>query len=152
MSWIFHIDPQVNCIFVKYYGAFELEQIKSAADEVSIHPNYRSGMNFLRDNREQRISEDVSFKSLSNAAHQVMDEFDQERGTCKTAIVAGDAQSYAKIHQYVLAGRLSKSPVERKAFRDIEMAKEWLGIPKGYEICYPTPGETTNNALKGHNP
>ena len=141
MPWNIHIDPDVNCVFVKYYGDFALEQIKAAADDVSNHPGYRIGMDFLRDSREQRISKDLSFKSLSNAAHRVMDKFDQERGKCKTAIVAGDAQSYAKVHQYVVAGRLDNSPVERKAFRDIEKAKEWLGLPEGYDITYPAASD-----------
>jgi hypothetical protein len=53
------------------------------------------------------------------------------------ALVAGNGQSYAVIHQYVVSYRLEKSPLERKAFRDIEKALSWLDITDAYEIKYP---------------
>jgi len=138
MSWNVYINPEVNCVFVKYYGDFELEQIRGAAEDVSNHPDYREGMNFLRDCREQKISKDISFKALSTEAHRVTDEYDPKRGKCRTAFVVSNAESYSKVHQYVVSGRLSHTQVERRAFRDIEKAKEWLGLPENYEINYPS--------------
>ncbi len=137
MPWHIHIDPELNCVFVKYYGDFEIDQIRGAAEDVSNHPDYREGMNFLRDCREQKISKDISFHTLADEAHSVFDKYDPERGHCRTAIVAGDAESYSKIHQYVVSGRLSHTGVERMAFRDIAKAKEWLGLPKDYKVEFP---------------
>ena len=138
MAWKIHIDPDVYCSFIKFYGAFEFEQIIGAAGDMFSHPDYRAGMNILRDSREQHLLADVSFKSLSVEAKKMMELFDDKLGPSKLAIVVGNAQSYAKIHQYIVAGRLSKSPIERKAFRDIEKAKKWLGLPVGYEIKEPS--------------
>ena len=141
MPWAIHIDPAVNCAFVKFYGDFELEQMVRAAGDVFNHPDFRDGMNILRDARKQRISQDVSFKSLAKEARQLMDKFHHTHGNCKSAVVAGDVQSYAKFHQYIVAGRLADTPIERKVFRDMEKAKEWLGLPQGYEIRNPAPDE-----------
>ena len=143
MPWTIHIDPDVNCAFCKFYGAFDIGQLGNAAGEIYNHPDYRAGMNTLRDTRDQIIPSNTSFKSLSNEAKKIMHEFDAKLDNCRLAIVAGDGQSYSKIHQYILGGRLSKSPVERKAFRDIDKVKVWLGLPEDYEINYPAPEETT---------
>ena len=143
MHWTIHIDPNVNCAFVKYYGAFDISQLKNSAEEMFSHPDYRVGMNALRDASNQTIPSDVSFKSLSNEARGTMNEFDHKLAKCKWAIVVGNVQSYAKVHQALVAGRIGDNPVHRKAFRDIEKAKEWLGIPEGYEIKYLATGETT---------
>ena len=139
MPWTIYIDPDVNCAFAKYYGAFDIGEIRSSSEEIYNHPDHRVGMNSLRDVRDQIIPSDVSFRSLSNEAKNIMNEFDSKLVNCRMAIVASEVQSYAKIHQYIVAGRLSKSPIERKGFRDMERAKEWLGLPDSYQIKYPDP-------------
>ncbi len=143
MAWITIIDPNVNCVFTRFYDAFEVNQIMGAAVDMFNHPEYQPGMNFMRDFREQKIPTDITYKAITSESVRMMDKFDDKHLPCKSALVAGDVQSYSKIHQYIVTGRLSKSPVERKAFRDIEKAKEWLGLPQGYVIKYPEPGETT---------
>ena len=137
MPWTTLIDPDVNCVFNKFYGAFEIGQIMGAAEEVFDHPGYRVGMNFLRDSREQQIPAEVSYKSLAIEGKQLMDKYFHEHGACKSALVVGDVQSYAKIHQYIVSGWLSKNYMQRKAFRDIEKALRWLDIPESYQIEYP---------------
>ena len=141
MTWTTHIDTDANCVFTKFFGAFDIGQMRYAADEMFNDPHYRSGMHNLRDIRDQVIPSDISFKSLSDEAKKIMDAFDSRLAKCRLAVVAGDVQSYAKVHQFIVAGRLSDSPVERKPFRDIEKALRWLDIPEGYEINYPTPDE-----------
>ena len=100
-------------------------------------------MNTLRDAREQPIPADVSFKSLAVEARVIMSKVDPNLTNIKMAIVASDRQSYAKLHQYIVAGRLGRSPVERKAFRDIDKALRWLDISEDYEIKYPGSAEST---------
>ena len=70
MPWTTHIDPDVNCVFNKFHGAFEIEQIMGAAEDAFNHPGFRVGMNFLRDSREQQIPADVSYKSLADEANE----------------------------------------------------------------------------------
>ena len=137
MPYTIHIDPDVNCAFVKFYGVFTPDQIMSESEDTFNHPGYSVGMNILRDYREQQMSEDVTYKSIATEGKRVMHKFGRQLGRCKAALVAGDVQSYARFHQVIVAGRLADIPVERKAFRDIEKAMRWLDIPEGYEINYP---------------
>ena len=141
MPWTIHIDRDVNCAFFKFYGAFDIRELRHSSEAMLNHPDYRVGMNTLRDAREQPIPTDVSFKSLATEARGIMSKVDPRLVNIRMAIVAADVQSYAKLHQYIVAGRLGDSPVERKAFRDIGKAKEWLGVPRGYEIKYSATGE-----------
>ena len=130
-TWTTHIDVDVNCVFNKSFGPFEIEQIKNAADEMFSHPDYRVGMNILRDLKDQIIPPEITFKALSSAAKKMMADNDNKFGNCKMAIVAGDVQTYSKVHQYIKTGRFGDTPIERKAFRDIEKALRWLDIPEG---------------------
>jgi hypothetical protein len=66
-----------------------------------------------------------------------MEVYDEKIGECKWAAVVGDGRSYAKIHQSIVSRRLDGYPVERRVFRDIDKAREWLEIPAGYVISYP---------------
>jgi len=143
MHWTIHIDPEVNCAFGKYYGALDLGQLKNAAEEMYYHPDYRENMNSLRDARNVTVPSDVSFGMLFHGSNNLVNEFDDKLGKCMWAIVVGDAQRYDKINQYIESGRLHDTLVERMAFRDMEKALRWLGIPEGYEIDFPEPDKTT---------
>ena len=143
MPWIIHIDPDVNCAFIKYDDPFEVGQLGRAAEEVFNHSDYRAGMNILRDARDRPFPSDLLFKSLSNAVKSIDKKFAHKLSQCRWATVVGDVQSYAKVHQALVAGRIGGKPVERKVFRDIEKAMDWLGLPEGYEIKYPDQGEAS---------
>ena len=137
MAWTIHIDPDVNCAFIKHYGAFDIDDPLNATKSLLIHPDFQGGTNSLHDNRNIHIPSDVTFNALSDTYKRITQEYEAKVSECKAAIVVGDAQSYAKVHQFIVSGRLDRNPVERKAFRDIEKAKEWLGLPEGYEIKNP---------------
>ncbi len=143
MAWTLHIDPAVNCSFIKHYGPFDLSALDESTEARLNHPDFKVGMNFLHDFLDQRIPPDLAFKTLSEESNRLVKKYGYKVGPCKGALVVGDGQSYAKIHQFVLTNRFEKNPIERKAFRDIEKAKEWLDIPEGYEINYPGSEETT---------
>ena len=55
-------------------------------------------------------------------------------GKCRWATIVANAQSYAKVHQFIVTGRLGSHQVEQKPFRNIEKARKWLGIPADYKI------------------
>jgi hypothetical protein len=137
MAWKISVDADVNCVFIKHYGAFELADVLGTAEDIFGHPDYRAGMSILRDRSEQGITADIHYKSLAGKINDTMGMLGPRIGRCKTAIVVGDAQNYAKVHQFTVAGRLGEYPSQRKPFRDIENALRWLGLPEGYEITYP---------------
>ncbi|MAF49170.1 MAG: hypothetical protein QF393_13610 [Rhodospirillales bacterium] len=137
MNWTLHIDPEVNCAFFKFFGTFRFGAMVEAMTEMLNHPDYRGGMNILRDISDQPFPSDLTYKAITEENRRVTAEIDLKIGECRFAIVVGDARSYAVVHQYIVTGRLRKNPVERKPFRDMEAAKEWLGLPADYEIKYP---------------
>jgi len=94
-------------------------------------------MNVLRDIRKQTISEDWSYHSMSKEAQTQMERHDTILGKCKWAVLVPDANFYAKVHQFITTGRLGNHLVERKPFRELDAALEWLGVPTDYEIKYP---------------
>ena len=141
MPFDFHIDPEVNCVFFRTTGPHSVDEVALVFDEILAHPDFRKGMNVLRDMRTQQVPPDTTFKTISDRAKQTHIYIDLDLGGCKLAIVVGDAVSYAKVHQFIVTGRLSQSPVERKPYRNLEDAKHWLGISEDYDIKYPM--ETT---------
>ena len=143
MEYTIHIDPVVNCAFIKFYGDFEFSDGNEALNDIIKHSEYLAGMNVLRDFRDQRIPSDLTFSDLAKRSRHVINEYHSKIGKYRAATVVGDAQSFAKVHQFIAAGRLGKSEVERKAFRDIGKAMEWLDLPEGYEIKYTEPDEST---------
>ena len=143
MSWTVHIDPDANCTFFKRQGVFDDGEARIAIQYMLDHPNHRSNMNMLHDFSDVKFPSDISYDCLSDSFKRNTQQYGDKVVNCKSAIVVGDAQSYMKIHQYLVSGRLDHSSVERKAFRDIKKAFEWLGIPENYEINYPEPDETT---------
>ena len=140
MHWTIYIDPEVNCAFGKYFGDLDFSRLKDAATDMYNHPDYRQGMNSLRDAREVTVPTDISFGSLFHGSRGLVNEFDDKLGACKWAIVVDDPENYAKLNQYLESGRLDHTPVDRKAFQDIDKAKAWLGLAEGYEIKFPVPG------------
>jgi hypothetical protein len=64
MPWTIPIDPDANCAFGKYYGAFDFGQLRKSAEEIYNHPHYQIAMNTLRDLRDQNLPSDLSFRSL----------------------------------------------------------------------------------------
>lgn len=113
-----------------------------AAEARRNHPDYRSGMNILHDVRDIHFPPDLLFSDMSKSAKDIMKKYDPERGECREALVVDDGYGYAKVHQFIVSGRFTETPVERAVFRELDKAREWLGIPEDYEITYPDSEET----------
>ena len=143
MAWTIHIDPVVNCAFIKRYGVFDTDEGREAFTNLLNHTDRKGDTNLLHDFRDAPIPSDVTYASMSDAFERNTQIYFSKLDKGKAAIVVEDSQSYAKVHQYLVSGRLEKTPVERKAFRDIKKALAWLDIPEDYEINYPAPDETT---------
>jgi hypothetical protein len=130
------IDININCAFIRHDAPFDLSNIAKSSDDRLSHPDFKKGTDFLHDLRSLIIPVDTSFKIIAQESKRIIREYNQRIGACKGAMVVGDGQSYAKIHQFIESGRFSNNPIERKVFRDIQKAFEWLEIPQDYEIDY----------------
>jgi len=126
-------------MFIKHDGPFDFDNIAKSGDDRLNHPDYRTGMDFIHDFRDQHIPADLEFTSIAAESKRIVKEYNLKFGRCKAAMVVGDAQSYAKIHQFIESAKFTDNPVERKVFRDMEKAREWIGLPTGYEINFPEP-------------
>lgn len=137
MGYRIHVDSEVNCAFVKSTGDVNFEALSASTDSMIKHPDFRKGMNVLRDGRDQIYSKDMTYKDISEEARRQMDLHDRVLGNCKWAVVVSDGNAYSKVHQFIATGRLGNHTVERKPFRELAQALLWLGIPEDYEIIYP---------------
>ena len=134
MPYTIQFEPKYNCIFIKFYGRHDIADLEKTVEDILNSAEYQPGMNILRDLRDQSIPEDVTFKSISETAKHVMQNLDFKLGKCKWAAVTGDAQSFAKVHQFIVTGRLGNSPVERKVFNEFEQALAWLDLPADFKV------------------
>jgi hypothetical protein len=137
MAWTMLIDVDVNCVFFKHRNDFDFSAIAESSVARLNHLDFRPGMDFLHDIQDADIREDLSYATISEDSKSVIVNYNEQLGACKGALVAGDGQGYAKIHQFIVSGRLLKNPIERMAFRDIEKAKQWLGLADDYQIKQP---------------
>ena len=136
MSHSINIDTNIQVVFVKSIGDFDMSTDNTVFEDILKHQDYVPGMNILRDFSEQPIPAETSFRNLNRLRIDRLNKTDQKLGPCKIAIVVANAASYAKAHQFIVTGRLKVNPVERKLFRKIAVARDWLGIPKDYQIEY----------------
>jgi len=137
MAWNYYIGTELNCVFVTHYGDFSITEAGEQYKTLIIDPKFRSGLNMIRDCRQIRMPDDYDYQTISREAKEVFSNFDQQLGRSKVALVVGNRNDYTIAHQWVVTGRFS-ALVERKPFRDMAKAREWLGIPTEYEIKPPS--------------
>ncbi|MBT3552697.1 MAG: hypothetical protein HOB64_14080 [Rhodospirillaceae bacterium] len=137
MAYTYYIDPEVNCIFIRQFGEFEVGEGFLSFKAIADDPLLDLSMNILRDMR------DVSIPSIY---HDSLEEIKRVRDqlewatayfeNCLNAWVVGNAADYAVAHRWSATTRLDRR-ITRKPFRNMAPAREWLGIPDGYQIKYP---------------
>jgi hypothetical protein len=104
MSYKLILDTDINCSFIKYEEPFDIFSFAASGDDRLAHPNFAPKMNFLHDLTNLVIPADIKFKTIADESKRIIREYNQKYGECKGALVVGDAQSYAKIHQFFEAG------------------------------------------------
>jgi len=113
-----------------------LSDIPDSLDEILTHQDFRMGLNILRDAREAVQPDVYGYHFFLQESPKRLNRFESAFGDCKLAWVINDAQEFAKVHQFTLARRLSDDTIERKPFKTIEAAKDWLNIPEDYQITF----------------
>ena len=140
MAFRYFIDLTVNCVFASHRGDFDLTQSEKRYRTVIDSSKYRSGLNFLQDLRYANVPEDYTYKFIQNTLEKFVDSLDDILGDCRVAIVVGSAADFKIYHQLITTRRLSATKVDRKVFREMDTAREWLGVPDDYEINFPDGG------------
>ena len=135
MAYTFYIEPTVNCVFVRHFDRFHVDDSLNQYREMVNHPKYDKNMNVLRDVLSTSLPDEFGFKFFNEKTPIRYQEFDTTIGDVKVAWALGSGKDYAAIHQYTLTTRLEfEADIEHKPFRDIARAKKWLDVPSDYEI------------------
>jgi|GEM_PF-342982 hypothetical protein len=130
-----HFDIEKNCIFIQHFDLFHpdiaLEQLNMMVQD----PRFKSGMNILRDVSLTKLPDFLDYRWLNNNSPRRMKEIYRTMDNCRIGWLVGNAQDYGKLHRWV-ASQLRSASVERKPFRELADALEWLDIPPDYKINY----------------
>lgn len=124
----YEINLDVNCIFVKHYGIFDLNQVMARANRVGNDPQFRKSLNRIIDATTCEV--DFSADDLRQIWVRINEEVDQ-RGSYKEVLLVSSPLAHG-------LGRMfdSLSPVaqiqirvyntnETDCFKNF---KEWLGL------------------------
>ena len=114
MPYSYHVDPQVNCVFIRHFEHF--------------------GMNILRNSRDVPLPDEWKLDRIQTTSRGRMQRYHQRFGRCKIAWVVRDSASYGLVNQMSMILESDDAPIERRPFYDIVEARYWLGIPEDYEI------------------
>ena len=136
VAYDIYIDEDINCVSIRHYGDFVLGEFAQALIAAADNIKYQEGMNFLRDARLINMPPELNFKQYKNFKVRGLTETHTKIGGVKLAWLAGNRNDFIILHQILVSHRLDQSMFDRKAFRNMEKAKEWLGIEPSYEIAF----------------
>jgi|TARA_B100000315_G_scaffold260173_1_gene319708 hypothetical protein len=139
MTWTYYVDPDLRIVFILEFHGFSFSELPALYQTIFADPLYRQGMDICFDLRQVNFTDKdkYDFKFLSTLSSTINSDVDQRLGECKLAVTVNTAEDYKLIHQWLVTLRMTSSPVERHLFQDYSTAREWLGVPEGYEIKYP---------------
>ncbi len=132
------IDTKANCVHIRHTGTFDAREFEEYFGVLITDPEFLPSMNFIQDLRQCDIPDEIDYSVISSELRDIASRIDSNLSACHMAIVAKNPQDYAKVHQFIVALRFAKTSVERRAFRDMDKAREWIGLPKDYEIKFPS--------------
>ena len=124
----YKVDSHAKWVYFRHLGKLNLGGVENIFDIVFADPNYQKSMNILHDMRLCDIPDESDYRNTSSKIRIFVARLDGQLESGRVAIVTKNGHDYAKFHQFIVALRFAKSGVERKGFREIERAMEWLGI------------------------
>lgn len=132
-----YIDAAVNCVFIEHVGEFAAGDGPANLRDILADPAFRPGMNFLRDASRTMLPAEFGYQYFVRTKEKVMGAIEMQIGTADMAWVVGSARDFAAIHQLCVSNRLTPDGLQRRPFRGIESAFNWLELPADYQIRHP---------------
>ncbi len=131
-------DHPVGCYFAMWTGRVHAEDVISFFGEIVRHPEFRSGMNRLHDCRDAVF--DLSQKEIDAIARSYA-EARSAFGDGKVAVLVRADLSFDAARIFLTLADLK--PGLMGVYRDLELARAWLGLPEGYEspLVSALPGD-----------
>lgn len=137
MSYEHFIDNDIGCVFVRHYGEVTVDEFTRQIAHLIAEPKFVKGMYLLRDISETTLPAAYNLELINRDLKTRIEPHDVALGSNrKAAWVLGNPKDFKVIHQFCAITRLNLKIVDRQAFRSLENAKKWLGLPEDYEIKY----------------
>ena len=130
MPWTVSFDETVDCCFVRWACALDLEGLWSFVWGVVGEPWFHPGVNVLHDFREATAAQRQTDDRLFAQNFQLVKQVFGDRG--RVAVLVPKQEEVRVAQAYVaLAGGTGR---EFEVFTDLDAAKEWLGFPSSYVL------------------
>ncbi len=136
MSFHYYIDTEINCVFIRHFGAFDIGEGAASVKLLLADADHRPGMNILRDLTGVSFSKETAERSFSAQVRHGAKVYERQLGHCLMAWVLGSAEDFAVGHRWSASARPTGS-FTRRPFRALGPARAWLGVPENYVIKFP---------------
>ncbi|MBT3989536.1 MAG: hypothetical protein HON14_02535 [Rhodospirillaceae bacterium] len=134
MAFAIVISKELNCVFIRHEGQMAVTDIPASFDEILAHPDFKKGMNILRDSTNAIQPQEYDFNFFQRESPGRLGKYEPFFGKCKLAWVISNPKEFAIVHRYTIARRMSDDLMERHPFNTIQAAIDWLGLPADSEI------------------
>ena len=123
-------------MFVRHFGAYELDEEQHHLRDLMAREDFRPGCNILRVMEGIAMPEEYSFEYFTSRSKPKLNKLAEKMKSIRIAWVVNNGRDYSLVHQWGVSQRLSVPEVERRTFRELPPALEWLGIPADYSISF----------------
>lgn len=130
MPWTVSFDETVDCCFVRWTGALDLQGLWGYMRAVVGEPWYRPGLNVLHDFRDATAAPPATdVLQLAQNFRAVVPVFGNSG---RVALIVPKVEDFPIAQTFVgLAGGTGR---EFEVFTDLGEARMWLGLPDDYEL------------------
>jgi len=80
---------------------------------------------------------EFGYEYFARTNEQSVGVIEKQIGAIKMAWLVDGAHDFTIIHQLSVSTRLTPTGLQRRPFRSIESAFDWLQLPADYQIRYP---------------
>ena len=136
MNSQYTIDSKLNCVFIHESGDYDMHDAGQLWGKLFDDPGFHPPVNILWDMRQCDISDEIDFTVISTKMREGIRPIDKLLRACRIALVMKNGHCYAKAHQFTVALRFEDTAVERKVFREITPALQWLDVPENFKPTY----------------
>jgi hypothetical protein len=136
-----YIVAGVNCVFIEHVGEFVSGEGPANLAEILRDPAFRPGMNFFRDSASTSLPAEFGYAYFARTKERSIGAIEKQIGSVKMAWLVDGANDFTIIHQLSVSTRLTPAGLQRRPFRSIESAFNWLELPADFQIRYPRAAE-----------
>jgi len=116
--------PELGCIFVRWAGRFDADELAHVLAGLGTHPCFHTGASVFHDARQWDL--DLPTAELLRVTGSSVTRPARFSGTRRGAFVVSDSLAYGMLR--VLATLRERPDLRVEVFRDLGEAKIWLGL------------------------